>query len=86
MWRTAVITQLHAKIDLVMLDMIMPGMGGSEVYDRLTEINPDVKVILSSGYSLDGKAKEIVNRGCNGFIQKPFGINALSSKIREVLD
>ena len=78
--------QMHGKIDLVLLDMIMPGMGGREVYDRLIEINPDAKVILSSGYSIDGKAKEILKRGCNGFIQKPYGINDLSSKIREVLD
>jgi len=82
----ALFEQMHASIDLVLLDMIMPGMGGSEVYDRLTRINPDVKVILSSGYSIDGRAKAILDRGCDGFIQKPFGLETLSTKIREVLD
>ncbi|MBU4463345.1 MAG: response regulator, partial [Proteobacteria bacterium] len=57
-----------------------------EVYDRLKEINPEVKVLLSSGYSIDGEATEILNRGCNGFIQKPFDIKKLSAKIGEILN
>jgi len=72
--------------DLVILDMIMPDMGGGETYDRLKEIHPDIKVLLSSGYSIDGQATEILKRGCNGFIQKPFHIEALSQKLREILD
>lgn len=74
------------KIDLVILDMIMPDMGGGAVYDRIKMIKPDVKVILSSGYSAEGQAAAILERGCNGFIQKPFSIKYLSQKIREVLD
>jgi CheY-like chemotaxis protein len=74
------------QIDLIVLDMIMPGMGGGAAYDRLKEINPAVKVLLSSGYSLDGEASQILEKGCKGFIQKPFGIQELSQKIREVLD
>jgi PAS domain S-box-containing protein len=66
---------------LVVLDMIMPGMSGSETFDRLKEINPDVRVILSSGYSMDGQASEILSRGCRGFIQKPFNLQDLSRKI-----
>jgi CheY-like chemotaxis protein len=73
-------------IDLVILDMIMPGMGGGETYDRLREIDGDVQVILSSGYSIEGKAKEIMDRGCSGFIQKPFAMEELSRKVREALD
>jgi len=76
----------QATIDIVILDMIMPKMGGEETYDKLKEINPKVKVLLSSGYSIDGKAKEILEKGCDGFIQKPFTIEELSQKIREVLD
>jgi len=75
-----------SEIDLVILDMIMPGMGGGETFDFLKSMNHDVKVILSSGYSINGKAKEIMDRGCRAFIQKPFQINDLSDKIRKVLD
>ena len=74
------------RIDMVILDMIMPDMGGGETYDRMKEINPNIKVLLSSGYSIDGEATEILERGCNNFIQKPFDIKELSKKIREVLD
>jgi signal transduction histidine kinase/ActR/RegA family two-component response regulator len=73
------------QIDLVLLDMIMPGMTGSEAYDRLKQINPDIKVLLLSGYSLHGRAAEILNRGCNGFIQKPFSLNELSRRLNEIL-
>jgi PAS domain S-box-containing protein len=73
------------KIDLVILDMVMPIMGGEETYAGLKKINPQVRVILSSGYSLNGQAVGIMNKGCNGFIQKPFNIGELSKKIREVL-
>ena len=76
----------HDRIDVVILDMIMPGMGGGKVFDSLRAIHPAVKVILSSGYSIDGEASQILARGCSGFIQKPFGIKELSQKIREVME
>ncbi len=72
-------------IDLVILDMIMPGVSGGETFDKIKAINPKVKVLLSSGYSINGQATAILNRGCNGFIQKPFRMKELSDKIREVL-
>lgn len=72
-------------IDLVILDMIMPGMGGGETYDRMKEIDESVKVLLSSGYSINGQAKEIIDRGCMGFIQKPFSLNDPSINMREAL-
>ena len=73
------------KIDMVILDMIMPEMDGGETYDKMRKINPDIKVLLSSGYSIDGQATEILERGCSGFIQKPFNIRRLSQKIREIM-
>ncbi len=73
------------EIDIVVLDMVMPNMGGGEAYDKMREINPNVKVLLSSGYSIESKAKEILARGCDAFIQKPFGMREVSAKIREVL-
>ena len=74
------------RIDIVLLDMIMPDMSGSDTYDRMKEIDPDIKVLLSSGYSINGQATEILDRGCNGFIQKPFKMKELSQKLREILD
>ncbi len=74
------------KIDMVILDMIMPGMNGGEVYNKMIEINPDIKVLLSSGYSLNEQSAEILERGCNDFIQKPFNMMDISEKIRKILD
>jgi CheY-like chemotaxis protein len=74
------------KIDMVLLDMVMPDMGGGETYDTMKEINPDIKVLLSSGYSIDGQATEILRRGCDDFIQKPFNMKELSQRVREILD
>lgn len=74
------------QIHMVILDMIMPDMGGGAVYDEMKKMNPDVKVLLSSGYSIEGEATEILARGCNGFIQKPFRIIKLSHEIRKILD
>jgi two-component system cell cycle sensor histidine kinase/response regulator CckA len=73
-------------IDIVLLDMVMPNMGGGEAYDRMKEINPDIKVLLSSGYGINGQATEILERGCDGFIQKPFSVMDLSQKLRQILD
>ena len=81
----AVYMEKRNEIDLVILDMIMPGISGGETFDRLREINPGVKILLSSGYSVTGQAQEILDRGCNGFLQKPFQLENLSLKVREVL-
>jgi PAS domain S-box-containing protein len=72
-------------IDVVVLDVVMPEMGGGEAYDQLKKLNPDVKVLLSSGFSIDGEASDILDRGCNGFIQKPFTVRELSRTLRKVL-
>ena len=64
----------------------MPGMSGGETYDQLKTIDPNVRALLSSGYSINGKAQKIIDRGCNGFIQKPFDIKNLSLKISKILD
>jgi two-component system cell cycle sensor histidine kinase/response regulator CckA len=82
----AVYMEKEGRIDLVILDMIMPGISGGETFDRLREIRPGIVVLLSSGYSVNGQAQEILNRGCRGFLQKPFTLEILSKKIREVLN
>jgi len=76
----------RGQIDLIILDMVMPGISGGEAFDRLREVDPDVKILLASGYSVEGEAQKILDRGCSGFIQKPFQTGSLSRKIREVLD
>jgi two-component system cell cycle sensor histidine kinase/response regulator CckA len=73
-------------IDLVILDIVMPVMNGSEAYSILKKINPQIKVLLSSGYSVNESVTKMLDNGCQGFIQKPFNLIQLSQKVREVLD
>jgi two-component system cell cycle sensor histidine kinase/response regulator CckA len=80
-----VIDKKRTKIDLIILDMIMPGLDGGKTYDRIRSLDKEIKVILSSGYSLDGQAQEILQRGCSGFIQKPFTISELAVTVRKIL-
>ncbi len=72
-------------IDLVILDMIMPIMDGGQAFDEIRKINPSARVLLSSGYSLEGRARDIMNRGCDGFIQKPFSLQELADRIKKLL-
>ena len=80
------IRQAGTRIDLVILDLIMPGMDGGKTFDRIRELAPELPVIIASGYAMEGKAADIMARGGNGFIQKPFTILELSKKIRAVID
>ena len=64
----------------------MPGMGGAEVFEAIKSEKPDVKILLSSGYSINGKAQDILRRGCDGFLQKPFDLGGLSHKLREIIE
>ncbi len=73
------------NIDLVMLDMIMPEINGGDVCVAIKEINPHARVLLSSGYSIEGQACTILKRGCDGFIQKPFSVEKLSVSVGEIL-
>jgi len=72
-------------IDLVILDMILRGTSGAQVLKKLREINPAVRVILSSGYSLQGEVEKVMEMGCLGFIQKPYNFNEISAIIHKVL-
>jgi len=75
----------HKDIDLVILDMIMPGMSGFETYNLIKKINPDLKVLLSSGYSQNDQANEIIAVDQQDFLQKPFSLARLSHKINTIL-
>ena len=76
----------NGKVDLVILDMIMPGMNGMETFDILKSMKPNIKVIISSGYGAETHSEKIMERGCSGFIQKPYGLTDLSRKVKEVID
>ncbi len=83
---TTIYRQQNGDINLVILDMVMPRMGGRETFLKLKKLNPKVKALLSTGYSQNGRAQEILESGVKGFLQKPYQINALLSKVRSVLD
>jgi len=74
------------KIDLVILDLVMPKMEGGEIFKRLKQISTDVKVLVASGYSIDGKASQVLEQGACGFIQKPYDMRQLSQSIRSILN
>ena len=74
------------EIDIVILDMIMPGLGGEQAFDCLKAINPDIRIIMATGYTTDGKESQLAARGCKGFLNKPYRLQVLSQKVREVID
>ena len=76
----------HDDIDLVLLDIVMPGMDGKEVFARMKQIKSDFHVLLASGYSLDWQARKMIEDGCHDFIQKPFKLHELSGQVRKVLE
>jgi two-component system, cell cycle sensor histidine kinase and response regulator CckA len=73
-------------IALVVLDMIMPDMDGRDVYQTIKKINPDVLVVLSSGYSINGQAGKLIAEGIRGFVQKPFSVAEFCNSVRNVID
>jgi DNA-binding response OmpR family regulator len=72
-------------IDMVILDMILPDMSGRDIYDRLKIVNPDLNVLFVSGYAMDAQMEDIMEGGGDGFIQKPFNMDTLLEKTREIL-
>jgi nitrogen-specific signal transduction histidine kinase/ActR/RegA family two-component response regulator len=81
-----VVKDMGDEIDLVMMDMIIPGMDCGAIFDGIREIRPKMPVLLCSGYAINGQADKILKRGCNGFIQKPYNISELSLKIKSMLE
>jgi len=74
------------RIDLVLLDMILPGMGGEKIFDSLKKIDPRVRVLLTSGYGITDEVKELLSRGCSGYVQKPFNLPILSREIDRIME
>jgi CheY-like chemotaxis protein len=73
-------------IDLAILDVVLPDMGGQAIYPLLMEARPSLKVLVCSGYSIDGLGQEIIDAGAQSFLQKPFSLETLSEKLKEVLN
>jgi CheY-like chemotaxis protein len=72
-------------IDIVIIDMIMPEMNGRDAFTEMKKINPDIKAILSSGFSLDGASQSMMAEGVRGFVHKPYRQNELIKTISEIL-
>ncbi len=72
-------------VDLVLLDMIMPVMDGKRCFRMMKKINPEIKALLCSGYSMNTKAQTLIDEGVMDFIQKPFSMIDISKKIKEIL-
>ncbi len=81
----AIYEEQKDDIDLVILDLIMPGIGGSETYKKLKQINPEVRILISSGSTLDKEGRNIFAEGIPEFIQKPYRLEVLSQKLVEML-
>jgi DNA-binding NtrC family response regulator len=73
-------------VDLVILDFIMPGMGGDKCLRGLLELNPEAKVLMASGYSVNEAAKEAIDAGAKGFVAKPYQVKEMLGIVRQVLE
>jgi PAS domain S-box-containing protein len=76
----------YKRIDLVIMDLIMPGMGGKRCVEEILEINPQAKVLVATGYSLDRPTQEVMDAGAQGFITKPYDLEKMLKAVRQVLD
>jgi CheY-like chemotaxis protein len=80
------VAQSEAGVDLVLLDLGMPGMGGETCLRKLKEMDPEIKVIIASGYLTDQGLESVMDSGAQGFLPKPYRLGDLLTKIRGVLD
>jgi signal transduction histidine kinase/ActR/RegA family two-component response regulator len=73
------------ELDVAILDLNMPVMDGRETYEKMVELKPDIKVLISSGFTRNGSVEELLAKGAHGFIEKPFSLENITAKIKEVL-
>ncbi len=79
-------SQLKDTIDLVVLDLVMPDMGGEEVFNQIRSLNQDIKVLFASGHYVGEQTRDLLKTGASDFLQKPFNLRQLSTKIRGLFD
>jgi len=75
----------YQKYDLVILDIIMPKLNGSDTFNELKKINPNIKALICSGYAMNAVAARILENGAKSFIQKPFDVTKLSKAVADIL-
>jgi CheY-like chemotaxis protein len=80
------VEQPGQAVDLVILDFIMPGMGGRRCLEKLRELRPDLPIIISSGYAAEATSDELLRQGANAFVSKPYQAKTLLRLVRRVLD
>jgi two-component system cell cycle sensor histidine kinase/response regulator CckA len=79
------VKRTNKKISLILLDVVMPDMDGRATFSILKTLDPELKVLVISGYPASGIPAKILHDGCEGFLQKPFGLVELSRKIRAAM-
>ena len=77
--------RVNGKVDLVLLDLTMPKMSGPECFARLRAVDPNLRVLISSGYSLDVDAESILKGNATGFLPKPYDLKQLIDSVERVL-
>ena len=75
-----------SNIDLVILDMVMPIINGQQTFEKIRKIDPDIKILVCSGYTKEDKIQKMIEQGCNEYILKPFDVAVLSEKLKKVLN
>lgn len=81
-----IVTNRKGKIHLTILDMEMPGMGGTQAFFELRKIDPDLRILICSGYDLDDRMRALMKAGAAGLIHKPFRMASLGEEVRRILD
>ncbi len=82
----AIFSTRHSELRAVVLDMVMPGMGGRETYLALRGVKPDVRVLLTTGFALNDEAQAILDLGVKGFLAKPYDMNALALALERIVE
>ena len=81
-----IFNEKHSEIDIVIVDMIMPGINGSDVFHRMKEIDKNCKVIIASGYTYNEKIESLQKQGLAGFINKPYILSELSQLLNDTMN
>jgi DNA-binding NtrC family response regulator len=74
------------EVDLVLLDMVMPKLGGHQTFYKIKELDPDAKILLSSGYVSEEEVNDLLEQGAKGFLPKPHRISKMAQEVRRILD